>query len=99
MAFLTGSNLYYITGCLNSKLIDFYIKSYVHQYADAGFLLSNQYVEKIPIPKISIERQKPFIDLVDKIFQAKSKNQDADTGDFERQIDEIVYTLYDLTDE
>ncbi len=98
MAFLTGPNLYYIASCLNSKLIDFYIKSYVHQYADTGFLLSNQYVEKIPIPKISRKEQQPFIDLVDKILQIKAKNPDADTEDLERQIDEIIYKLYNLTD-
>ncbi len=99
MVFLTGQNLYYIMGCLNSKLIDFYIKSYVHQLADTGFLLSNQYVEKIPIPKIQEEDQQPIIDLVDKIIQAKADNPDADTSGFERQIDGLVCKLYSLTED
>ena len=99
MAFLTGHNLYYIIGCLNSKLIDFYIKSYVHQYADAGFLLSNQYVERITIPKIPEKEQQPIIDLVDKILQVKAKNPDADTKDFGKEIDELVYKLYNLTED
>ncbi|MCL4546804.1 MAG: BREX-1 system adenine-specific DNA-methyltransferase PglX, partial [Deltaproteobacteria bacterium] len=99
MAFLTGSNLYYIIGCLNSKLIDFYIRSYVHRYADTGFLLSNQYVERIPLPKISEKEQQPIVNLVDKILQVKAKNPNADTSGFERQIDLLVYKLYNLTED
>ena len=97
MAFLIGPNLNYLVSCLNSKPIDFYIKSYVHRYSDVGFLLSNQYVERILIPKISIEHQKPFVEIVDKILRAKAENQNADTTDLERQIDEFVYKLYELT--
>ncbi|MGC8718373.1 MAG: TaqI-like C-terminal specificity domain-containing protein, partial [bacterium] len=102
MAFITGRNLKFLIGVLNSKLIDFYVKTYVHQYADTGFLLSNQYVERIFIPPITPQNQLivPQIEsLVDKILQAKQQNPDADISDFERQIDQLVYQLYGLTDE
>lgn len=43
--------------------------------------------------------QKPFITLVDQILSAKRKNPNADTTALERQIDKMVYELYDLTPE
>ncbi|MBI5682851.1 MAG: hypothetical protein HZC45_06780 [Deltaproteobacteria bacterium] len=41
----------------------------------------------------------PFITLVDQILAAKQKDPNADTSAFERQIDEMVYKLYGLTDD
>ena len=39
------------------------------------------------------------IKLVDKILDNKYRNPDADTTKLENQIDELVYKLYDLTEE
>lgn len=51
MAFLSniGKEKKYLLGILNSKLIYFYLNQYTHKYGNNGFLLSNQYVEKLPI--------------------------------------------------
>ena len=43
--------------------------------------------------------QKPFITLVDKILSAKESNAKADTSKLENQLDEMVYKLYELTEE
>jgi adenine-specific DNA-methyltransferase len=53
--------------------------------------------------------QQPFITLVDQILYAKQNppsppfskggNKEADTSTLERQIDKMVYELYDLTPE
>ena len=75
MAFLTGKNLKYITGVLNSKLIDFYLRTYIHLYSDEGFLLSNQYVEKIPIPKTLEENELKLTEFVDKMIYYTNKKQ------------------------
>ena len=102
MAFMIGENLHYLLGILNSKLIDFYVKSYVHLYGDTGFLLSNQYVERIPIPPITPQNQpiaNQIIALVDQILSAKTPNPDADTSELEKEIDLLVYKLYNLTEE
>jgi adenine-specific DNA-methyltransferase len=37
--------------------------------------------------------------LVDEILEQKRGNPHADTRDLERAIDELVYRLYDLTDD
>jgi len=102
MAFLVGKNLKYILGILNSKLIDFYVKTYVHLYSDTGFLLSNQYVERIPIPPITFQNQPiadQIVQIVDQILFAKQQNLDADISNLEQKIDQLVYKLYDLTEE
>lgn len=51
MAFLSNieKKKKYLLGILNSKLIYFYLNQYTHKYGNNGFLLSNQYVEKLPI--------------------------------------------------
>ena len=52
---------------------------------------------------ISVERsaskdqQQPIIALVDQILAAKKANPQADTTDLEKQIDQLVYKLYNLT--
>lgn len=102
-SFLTGSNIKFLLGILNSKLIDWYIKTYVHQLADTGFLLSKQYVEKVVIPPITPQNQhivKEIENLVDRIIQIKKqKGCSADTSELEKQIDQLVYKLYNLTPE
>lgn len=125
MAFLISDKINYLLASLNSKLIYFYINKITHQYGNTGYLLSNQFVEQIPIPEIDEESQKPFIKLVDEILEAKQKIKDYKTlldeaiknNNFDREIalkkelenlesicitnektiDQMVYKLYDLT--
>ena len=69
----------------------------------------NFYIQQIPIPQAVVEKregQKMFIALVDKIL-AITKDDDylnnaakqAKVRDYEKQIDQLVYKLYDLTEE
>jgi hypothetical protein len=54
-------------------------------------------IRQLPIPKIDGINQKVFIKLVNEILTVKEKNQDATI--VENQIDQLVYQLYELTDE
>jgi len=102
MAFFTGNNLKFIMAILNSKVIYKYVDMIVHQYGFTGFRLSNQYVEVMPIPPIT-KSNKPIVEqiesLVDKILGAKKQNPQTDTSYWEGEIDELVFELYDLTEE
>jgi hypothetical protein len=49
--------------------------------------------------KIPAAEQQFFITLVNQILDAKRTNPDADVSELENEIDQIVYSLYDLTDE
>ena len=42
-------------------------------------------VERIPIPRLSVDEQGPFVRLVDRILEAKAADPDADTSELEEQ--------------
>lgn len=54
-------------------------------------------IELLQIKEIFEKDQKPYIKLVDEILKAKRKS--TDTSKLEKEIDELVYTLYGITEE
>ena len=64
---ITGKNIKYIMACLNSKLIYFSMRKYYMGGGIEGELKTNNLLN-VPIPKISEEKQKPFIELVERIL-------------------------------
>ncbi|WP_126993434.1 Eco57I restriction-modification methylase domain-containing protein [Thermosipho globiformans] len=102
MVFFTGNDLNYLTGILNSKLIHFYILKNVHKLGSNGFLLSNQFVEKLPISLLHNKKklhQKKEIDfLVSKIIMCqKNSNLIQKISKIEIELNLIIYDLYELT--
>ncbi|WP_187942434.1 Eco57I restriction-modification methylase domain-containing protein [Helicobacter pylori] len=93
-----------ILGVLNSKLMTyFYKKKFFPTHMQGGaFGFDTLSVETLPIPQIT-KSNKPTADkitaLVDKILQAKEKDPKANTQELEKEIDALVYQLYNLTDE
>ncbi|MFP6246508.1 Eco57I restriction-modification methylase domain-containing protein [Helicobacter pylori] len=93
-----------ILGVLNSKLMTyFYKKKFFPTHMQGGaFGFDTISVETLPIPQIT-KSNKPTADkiiaLVDKILQAKEKDPKANTQKLEKEIDALVYQLYNLTDE
>jgi len=100
---LTGKNLKYILGYLNSKLNKFtFEKWYCTKLGGKGVRWLNQHVIGIPIPPIAPSNQSivsQIESLVDKILAAKKENHTADTSEWEKEIDQLVYKLYELTEE
>ncbi len=93
----TKSELFYIKSVFGGTLIKWYWKRVGNMQDDTGYQMDSYIVEQIPIPKISLEKQQPFIDLVDIILAKKEIGED--TTAEERKIDMLVYELYELTDE
>jgi len=96
----------YVLSLLNSKLINDYFRLISQTLGTGAFRWIKQYVEQIPIPKISSTEQKPFIELVDCIITiTKDKDylenpqKQAKVNEYEHQIDQMVYKLYNLTQE
>ncbi|RVY55736.1 DUF7149 domain-containing protein [Helicobacter pylori] len=93
-----------ILGVLNSKLMTyFYKKKFFPTHMQGGaFGFDTLSVETLPFPQIT-KSNKPTADkiivLVDKILQAKEKDPKANTQKLEKEIDALVYQLYNLTDE
>ncbi|GAA8829770.1 class I SAM-dependent DNA methyltransferase [Helicobacter pylori] len=91
----------YITALLNSKCIYFAMRKFYMGGGIEGELKTNN-LEKIPIPKITPENQKlacKITDCAKAILEAKEKDPKANTQELEKEIDALVYQLYNLTDE
>lgn len=97
-------NLKLLTALLNSKLITFYFKNFCGGciLGKSGYQYNKHALEKIPIPQITEKNQElahKIIALVDKILKSKEKDPKANTQGLEKEIDALVYQLYNLTDE
>ncbi|WRC67292.1 Eco57I restriction-modification methylase domain-containing protein [Helicobacter pylori] len=101
---LTGEHLRYLLGMLHSKLITFAFKTF---YAggglgESGYRYKKAFIERLPIPKITPENQKlahKITDCAERILKSKEKDPKANTQRSEKEIDALVYQLYNLTDE
>ncbi|GAA8113968.1 class I SAM-dependent DNA methyltransferase [Helicobacter pylori] len=101
---LTGEHLRYLLGMLHSKLITFAFKTF---YAggglgESGYRYQKAFIERLPIPQITPQNQEladKITALVDKILKSKEKDPKANTQKLEKEIDALVYQLYNLTDE
>lgn len=91
-------NQKYLTGLLNSKLIEFWLKNKGKMQGN-NFQLDKEPLINIPLIEIHKSEQQPFIDKVDQILLLKKDNPDADTSALEREIDFMVYGLYGLSEE
>ncbi|GAA8478801.1 class I SAM-dependent DNA methyltransferase [Helicobacter pylori] len=91
----------FLVGLLNSLLIRFWLK---HRGKVQGnnYQIDKEPLMNIPLIKITKSNQPTadkIIALVDKILQAKEKDPKANTQRSEKEIDALVYRLYNLTDE
>ncbi len=85
-------SLKYIIGILNSKLINYWFSYY---FVDVN--IKPEQLRKIPLPETKTNQE--IILFVEQILSIKRKASDADTSAIEREIDQKVYELYDLTSE
>lgn len=84
-------DLRFLLAVLNSKYASVLLTS-----VRAGvYHIYPEHIRNIPIPKIPEKKQKPFVELVDKVLGGKENGQD--TTALEKQIDNLVYRFYELT--
>ncbi len=93
-----------ILGILNSKLMTyFYKKKFFPTHMQGGaFGFDTLSVETLPIPQITKSNQPTahkITDCAKAILEAKEKDPKANTQKLEKEIDALVYQLYNLTDE
>lgn len=100
-----STTIKYLLGILNSKLMNWFYrfigkpKGKIREYF-------NRPLSLIPIKKISLTQQQPFVAFVDKILSItksgdylQDKFKQAKVKAIEAEIDQLVYKLYDLTPE
>ena len=88
-----------IAALFNSTLINWYAYRFIYCSAVRTMHFDDHYIGKIPLPVDYEDQQQPIISLVDKILAAKQSDPHADVTALEREIDQIVYQLYELTEE
>jgi adenine-specific DNA-methyltransferase len=94
--FISTDNLY-LLAIMNSSLGDYYIKQ-LGISRNGGYIeYKPMFVEKLPIIEIGKEKQLPFIKLAEKVIDYQKKGMD--TLSIESTINEMVFELYELTDE
>jgi adenine-specific DNA-methyltransferase len=97
-----------LLGILNSKFITYFLNiKFKDKHLAGGYLAINKStIEQLPLKDMSEKDQKPFIEIVDKILDItkgedylENSEKQAKVKAYERQIDKIVYDLYELTPE
>jgi len=89
----------YVLALLNSKLASWFYYWFIYNRAIRTMHFDSYYIGKLPVKKISSAEQGPFISTVDKIIAVKKEHPEADTSHWEKEIDNLVYNLYGLTNE
>ena len=99
---MTGENIKYFVGLLNSWLFEFAFKDKFPELLGGTRELSKIFFVKLPIPTITPSNSHladKIESLVGQILTAKKANLQADTTALEAGIDKLVYELYGLTEE
>lgn len=96
---MTGEKLKYLTALLSSKLLTFTYKKFCNGVilGNKGYQYNKHALELLPVYYPNNEDEQKIVKLIEKVIELKKL--DKDTQDFENQIDEMVYDLYELTEE
>lgn len=101
--FVIPLNDKYLLGLLNSKIVWYYLSKkcpVIGSEKKRGRLrLKTVYLSKLPIYKTPNLSKEKIANLVTQILTAKKENPEADTSALEKEIDQLVYKLYGLTEE
>src|SRR5690625_62633 len=98
--FISGEKLKYLTAVLNSKAATFFFKNFYMGGELVGKIrYKKAFLEQLPIPKPNNTQEENIIAFVDNIIGMKEENPKCDTSDLESRIDQLVYELYELTEE
>lgn len=96
---ITGNNLLYLTGLLNSTAFAFLYKNFYcgSSLGKSGLRFKRDFLLRVPVPLAETKIAKEIENYVNKIRFAKKSNINSDTSFEETQIDKLVYHLYGLT--
>ena len=95
----SGMDSKFLLGVLNSRAIRFYLGLVAETSGMGTSRWINNYVKDFPIPVVATEQQAPIIQLTDQILATKRTDPDVDVTALENEINQVVYSLYNLTPE
>lgn len=88
---------HFLLGVLNSSVLWYFIKNTSNAYNSNYYYFKTKYLERFSFPQVSKAAQSPIISLVSKILKAKREDPEADTTQWEHEIDRTVFALYGLS--
>jgi len=91
----------YLLGLINSKLLNWFHLNTIYsiRIPQGSLKYPTSFFETLPIAIGDSVASKKIVSLVEKIIEKKAIDSEADIIKLEKQIDELVYKLYDLTEE
>ncbi len=92
-------DLRYLAAILNSRLLNWY---YYTRYTNRSTLtvnISKTFLEQLPVKEGGPQLKAQIVGLVEQILVRKKPDPSADVSAVVREIDELVYSLYGLTQE
>lgn len=92
-----GPDLKFILGLMNSKLMNYVYSNKFKSTKTVFSEIQARSIKELPIPKISNEFENEITSLSSEIISLKKSM--ADTTDLEIRIDQLIYQLYELTEE
>jgi hypothetical protein len=96
----TTESYEYLLAIANSKLLWWFLKITGDTLQGDARRFKTNYLNPFPLPKFVEEKfENKIVDLVKMVLEVKKQNPSSDTTDLENQIDQLVYQLYDLTEE
>jgi adenine-specific DNA-methyltransferase len=87
-------HIFYILALLNSKLLDYYFNVVFNEYEVKPLHLS-----QLPIKNVDQAVQNKFVEIVREILAIRLGDSSADISQQEELINQLVYDLYDITNE
>ena len=94
-----GISLQYVVALLNSRLMDFYYRAVALESGRVMAQIDIEMIESLPVNPTASLFQEQIESLVNRILRAKALDPQEDTSEFEVAIDQLIFNLYDLTDE
>ena len=88
----------YVVGILNSKAIQYYYQQKFKAETELFPKIRIKQAKQLPIPVASLTEQQLIVELIEQIRTSKKMTPNKSIENLEREIDKIVYKLYELTD-
>lgn len=92
-----GPDLKFILGLMNSKLMNYVYSNKFKSTKTVFSEIQARSIKELPIPKISESQELEIVELSKRIIELKQV--DSATIELEKEIDQMVYQLYDLTED
>ncbi len=84
---------------INSKVIKLIWQELFQDNRKTFPKIKGEYLKKLPIPSVTLDQQTEVETRVEQILALKKESPAADVTALETEIDQLVYQLYDLTEE